>query len=553
VSLQAMLSTLLASALAAAPEKVLLTMRTSLAKDDLAAAISAGKTALQSCSADKASEAPLHRVLNASVHGLERKQQLLSATPKPMPKLEKALKSAGKKLKAVKDEFDGEELLSKDDKATIAKAEAAERAARLAIDEAKVVERVKAGRGMSALPFSSLLASLRAGPHAGRLTVLSEGPLVVTVDDFLGAAGKEALADLPAVLDSLAHEEEGSPQLCLGDAPDKAVTKKVEEAIKEAKKAASKGKAHCNATAALVSIAANYSEAGGGGPPGSAPDSGCGPLTPALDAVLTQRDAAWMIIGANKATDLLDAAISGVVGFTAQDAEAAFAQVEERMVERDDPATVEVPPEWDEEEDGEWEPSKLPGESYEAALAKVVQLSAADASPPGLGLAYAYSSSPEILRYRAATGGGRKLALECDDFASESPVSAVLGAHLYATTVPKGKGGEDTFPALGVSVRPEAGRLLLFEVAMPDGGCDPASAAASAPLKPGGADKLLLSKRFYSAPAFDRGANNAETPQQPPRKVLCDAENGCQRREPAGRPQQGAAVQAAHSYKAPPQ
>mmetsp|Transcript_8115 Transcript_8115/g.26512 ORF Transcript_8115/g.26512 Transcript_8115/m.26512 type:complete len:261 (-) Transcript_8115:388-1170(-) len=260
-----------------------------------------------------------------------------------------------------------------------------------------------------------------------------------------------------------------------------------------------------------------------------------------------------MIIGANKATDLLDAAISGVVGFTAQDAEAAFAQVEERMVERDDPATVEVPPEWDEEEDGEWEPSKLPGESYEAALAKVVQLSAADASPPGLGLAYAYSSSPEILRYRAATGGGRKLALECDDFASESPVSAVLGAHLYATTVPKGKGGEDTFPALGVSVRPEAGRLLLFEVAMPDGGCDPASAAASAPLKPGGADKLLLSKRFYSAPAFDRGANNAETPQQPPRKVLCDAENGCQRREPAGRPQQGAAVQAAHSYKAPPQ
>jgi len=180
-------------------------------------------------------------VLNASVHGIERKQQLLSATPKPMPKLEKALKSAGKKLKAVKDEFDGEELLSKDDKATIAKAEAAERAARLAIDEAKVVERVKAGRGMSALPFSSLLASLRAGPHAGRLTVLSEGPLVVTVDDFLGAAGKEALADLPAVLDSLAHEEEGSPQLCLGDAPDKAVTKKVEEAIKEAKKAASKG------------------------------------------------------------------------------------------------------------------------------------------------------------------------------------------------------------------------------------------------------------------------------------------------------------------------
>lgn len=60
------------------------------------------------------------------------------------------------------------------------------------------------------------------------------------------------------------------------------------------------GKAHCNATAALVSIAANYSEAGGGGPPGSAPDSGCGPLTPALDAALTQRDAVGRTLGASE-------------------------------------------------------------------------------------------------------------------------------------------------------------------------------------------------------------------------------------------------------------
>ena len=52
-----------------------------------------------------------------------------------------------------------------------------------------------------------------------------------------------------------------------------------------------------------------------------------------------------------------------------------------------------------------------------------------------------------VSRYRASTGGGRKLALECDDFASESAVTPVLGAHLYATTVPKGKGGEDTLPA----------------------------------------------------------------------------------------------------------
>ena len=57
------------------------------------------------------------------------------------------------------------------------------------------------------------------------------------------------------------------------------------------------GKDHCNATAALVSVAANYSEAGGGGPPGSTPDSGCGPLTPALDAALTQRDAVGRTLG----------------------------------------------------------------------------------------------------------------------------------------------------------------------------------------------------------------------------------------------------------------
>lgn len=32
----------------------------------------------------------------------------------------------------------------------------------------------------------------------------------------------------------------------------------------------------------------------------------------------------------------------------------------------------QVPPEWDEEEDGEWEPSKLPGEPPEAQVTKAI-------------------------------------------------------------------------------------------------------------------------------------------------------------------------------------
>ena len=71
--------------------------------------------------------------------------------------------------------------------------------------------------------------------------------------------------------------------------------------------------------------------------------------------------------------------------------------------------------------------------------------------------------------------GGASLHLQCDDFANEKGAAPAVVAYLYASDV--NKGGEELFPALGLSVKPKKGRLLLFEVMMPDGTCDVSSCA----------------------------------------------------------------------------
>ena len=59
-------------------------------------------------------------------------------------------------------------------------------------------------------------------------------------------------------------------------------------------------------------------------------------------------------------------------------------------------------------------------------------------------------------------------------------------------------GGETVFPALGLSVEPKRGRLLLFEDLLPDGTCDPRTAHASSDLLLNAtADKLVVQKWFY--------------------------------------------------------
>jgi hypothetical protein len=275
----------------------------------------------------------------------------------------------------------------------------------------------------------------------------------------------------------------------------------------------------------------------------------CGPLTPGLDAALAQSDAAWTLINANRTVDTLDVALAFANGFGAADVEEAFASaLDLAMTEHDDPATLTAPDGWDSDEDGEWQPDKVPAQSYMAAMALAFQSEHHASVQDGIGAAYAVSSSPELLRYRASSMGGATLHLECDDFANERPAATVAVAYLYASDVKKG--GEDTFPALGLSVTPRKGRLLLFETMMSDGSCDAATATASLPVK-GDKDKLLLAKRFYSDTSHDRGAKNGEQPDQPPPKMVCDESEpfGCRRYAAAGTPEGGDAVMAARAFK----
>lgn len=558
---------------AKAPEAVFLKARNLVAEatdpvEGLSAAIAAIKGAQESCSADKEADAPLRRVLDQTLAGYERRHSLATVKPQPMSKLLKAQKSAQKKVKSLREDLDGDELQSKEDKAALKKLEEAEQKAGEAIEFARAVERVTEGRNLSA-SFSSqaILARHKAGTLQGEIKVLSSSPLVLTLDNWLGPAGVAALDDLPAVLEKLtawptapadwSEEEDGvwqpdkkeAGELCVGKdeegQPQAKMLQALDKAIEEAKAAAKKGKPHCAATAQLSNAMAEYGGA-----------TGCGTLTKGLEAAMAGSDAAWMIINSNWTVDVLDASVGGAVGFPGVEAEALFDAMKVAMTEHDDPATLEAPEGWDAEEDGEWAPSKVAAETYMGAMAAALKKEKDAQKQDGLGAAYAFSSSPELLRYRSATGGGSTLHLECADFANEKPAAVAAVAYLYATDVKKG--GEDVFPALGVKVQPKKGRLLLVETMLADGTCDPSTATLSTAVKDKG-DKLLLAKRFYSDTTFDRGHGNNEMPNQPPPKLTCDDTNpfGCQRRAPAGTPDAvpgggGDAVMAARGFKQQP-
>ena len=59
-----------------------------------------------------------------------------------------------------------------------------------------------------------------------------------------------------------------------------------------------------------------------------------------------------------------------------------------------------------------------------------------------MGGAYAFSSAAQIVRYRAATGGGASLRRECADFVNEKRAATAAVAYLFASDVAKNKGGE---------------------------------------------------------------------------------------------------------------
>ena len=188
-----MLATVLTSTLGAAkPEAVFLKARQALVEDSsplgLTAAIKTLKSAQEACSVDKEADAPLRRVLNQTLSGYERRHELATVVPQPKSKLLKALKKAEKKVKSMREDMDGDDLQSKEDKAELAQLEAAERAASEAVAFADAVERVKEGRNLTEKSYSprKLLERHKAGLLKGELKVLSESPLILTLDNWLG-------------------------------------------------------------------------------------------------------------------------------------------------------------------------------------------------------------------------------------------------------------------------------------------------------------------------------------------------------------------------------
>lgn len=554
--------TIAAAALAGKqPEEVFMTIRKALSQvDGLATALTAAKGAQEACSADKEVDAPLRRVLEQTITGIELRQSMANAKPKPMAKLEKALSSAQSRVKSMREDLDGDDLKSKDDIAALTKLQDKEKAAQDAIKFAQDVERSQKGRDLTKMIYSprSLIERHKAGKIGGELNVLSETPLVLTLDGWLGPEAAKSLANISHVLDGRTAEKSGLCVALDGETLQASTTKKVDKILSKKKKGTDDPELANSSAAEMLTISMDGPDAPRQVGNAVQPKGLCSAadvLTPVLgpiDQELTQSVHAWMLTSADAKVDLLDAAISEAVGFTDIEAEKAFAMFDGEAQERDDPATLTPPDGWDEDEDGEWQPNKLPAKPYTAALSAYLDKERVAKMPLGIGGAYAFSGQPEMVKYVAATSGGAKLRLECDDFANEKEAAVAAVAIVYANDVAKGKGGEEVFPALGVSVQPKAGRLLLFEAMMPDGTCDPASVVASSPLKGGAADKVLVTKRFYADTKFDRGVSEGEMPNQPKHgKIMCDDNSpwGCRRFEPAGTPEDGGAVMAGRGFK----
>ena len=402
------------------------------------------------------------------------------------------------------------------------------------------------------------------------LQVLSIDPLVVTLDDWLGPTGLRALdgaaAALEAALDppedvptnaaradrsrpdppqgavrlpmnasalgeqsSYARPMPQLPMLCLpigGDGqPDEALLSVVASEIAKAKAAKAKGMEHCDATAGLLDEqpdtwdpAQDGAWAGTYNKPADRfgnTSSGCGPLTPALDAALVSSDAVTFTASASAYVDILDAAVSEVLGFTL-DAEQLGAEILEGLTERFDPSAKQ-PLDWNADEDGTWEAPMLPKSTPPELWAAVIRRGGDNAS--GLADAYAFSSSPIIVRSRAGKGA-EGMHHDCASVGASS-VTALL--HLSDTLE---NGGETTLPALDLTVPAVRGRLLLVETILPDGACDPATGRGARPLPMGAPHKLTLVKTFFADRSFSRERVQHEGPQRGVPTVDCAARQG---------------------------
>lgn len=501
----------------------------------LSEAVGKLRTAEESCGAT-GSDAGFSLVFASARAGFERLLQLRTETPTSSAKLGKALKKAQAKAASFKEDMDGDDLPSRADKEALAKLEAKVGEVEAKIAFAKAVEVANKGRDLSEMAYDvSAMPARLAKLEGATLTILSNEPLVLTLDGWLPPAALVALETL-AFNPANISETPTAEQLCIS-------------ALGSAER-----KVHYPPPPELLARldALEPEEQSRWWRNESSHKDGCGALPRALEPELVAYAQKWAIPGANETTDMLDALMARAVGFTDIDVEAIFAAVKEEMHERADPETLTAPEGWDEEEDGEWAPSMLPGKPYEEILASFMappnpQL---DGTEPfkGLGSVFAFSALLQLTEYRASSGGAVSVAASCDDFAAERPAQRVASAVLFANDVDGG--GETLFPALGLSVAPQKGRLLVYTSMTPNGHCDPTALTAEAALS-GTIDKLTLSKVFYSDTAFDRGGQNKERPNQDPPRVACGGPDlaSCVRHDPNDLPETGAVVQAGFGHK----
>jgi len=547
---------------ASAPEASLMVARAALDRapgSDQAKQLVDAASALQDaeikCASDKQCDKSLNDLLMDVRQGYSKRAALLQSKPKDLVKLQKALTKAEAKANRAQSELDDDDLKSPEDRAALASAKAAVDAARIALNEAKAAAAASARRTILLKPLSSLATK-------DDFQVVSTSPMVLVRDDWLGATGSRALDELPALLDAALDPpstEEGAsveklptsaedmgngeeyapkgsrPRLCLpfgGTAEEHAATDLlgiIDVAVDSAKFKGDNGEEHCAATAGLVDKKpAEWDEAEDGEWSGKYVTASdryiagaahrCGPLTPAIDKALVRSDSVRFTASAEVAIDVLDAAMSEAAGFTL-DAEKLASEIYAGLVERVD-TSASIPDTWDVEEDGEWEAPMLPASTTVDLLAKLLKRGGANAS--GLHEAYSFSSGVELSRFRPATGGGSKLRAECDDWntTSAKPLAAVT-AILIATGDGKSTGGAVVFPALGITVPPRHGRLLLFESVLPSGECDPSSSYMVKQLDKSEQDVLLLKKSYFSDRSYSREENEGEGPSRGGHAVDC--------------------------------
>ena len=266
----AALAVLASTVTASAPAEALTRAREQLVagEDDLTAL---GKAVLTLSAAEASAEPEVLQPLQKVRAAYEALKESLSTPVSDRKKLEKALKKAQDKLKAAEAVDDDDKLLeSKADKlereTKVAKAKAAAEKATAAV---KAADKLAQATKPRTLLLEGLLQQLTQGLSGQmQLSVLSDAPMVLVVDGWLGAEGSKALGELQGLVDAvinpanasaaqppivplpteekdLSAEGGESPQLCLPLGEDGELTAgplaKVQAQIDAAKKAHAAG------------------------------------------------------------------------------------------------------------------------------------------------------------------------------------------------------------------------------------------------------------------------------------------------------------------------